>query len=58
VRDERPLGRIVRGGIRAVSVSLDGCHGQTHERIRGIGGHFETTIAAIAELAAAGSAAA
>jgi AdoMet-dependent heme synthase len=52
--DGAMIGRIARSGIRAVSVSLDGCRGATHDGIRGIGGHFETTIAAIAELAAAG----
>jgi AdoMet-dependent heme synthase len=48
------IGQIARSGIRAVSVSLDGCRAQTHDGIRGIAGHFETTITAIAELAAAG----
>ena len=52
--DEAMIGRIARSGIRAVSVSLDGCRGTTHDGIRGIGGHFGTTIAAIVELAAAG----
>jgi radical SAM protein len=48
------IDRIARSGIRAVSVSLDGCRGQTHDGVRGIAGHFGTTITAIAQLAAAG----
>jgi AdoMet-dependent heme synthase len=52
--DPAMIDRIARSGIRAVSVSLDGCRGQTHDGVRGIAGHFEMTITAIARLAAAG----
>jgi AdoMet-dependent heme synthase len=48
------IGRIASSGVRAVSVSLDGCRPQTHDGVRGIAGHFEMTIAAIGQLVAAG----
>ena len=48
------VGRIARSGVRAVSVSLDGCEAQTHDGVRGIAGHFEATVAAIGQLAASG----
>jgi radical SAM protein with 4Fe4S-binding SPASM domain len=48
------IGRIARSGVRAVSVSLDGCRGQTHDSVRGIAGHFEMTVTAIEQLVAAG----
>jgi radical SAM protein len=41
-------------GVRAVSISLDGAHSTTHERIRGIPGHFAATVAAIRAATAAG----
>ena len=46
--------QIARSGVRAVSVSLDGCQAQTHDGVRGIAGHFEATVAAIGQLAASG----
>ena len=52
--DAAMTGRIARSGIRAVSVSLDGCRAQTHDGVRGIAGHFQNTITAIARLASAG----
>jgi AdoMet-dependent heme synthase len=52
--DARMIGRIARSGVRAVSVSLDGCRAQTHDGVRGIAGHFEMTVTAIGELARAG----
>ena len=48
------IDRIAHSGVRAVSVSLDGCQGQTHDGIRGIAGHFEKTVTAMGQLAAAG----
>ena len=45
---------IAASGVKAVSVSLDGAGGATHDGIRGIGGHFEATIAVIRDLVAAG----
>ncbi len=48
------IGRIARSGVRAVSVSLDGCRARTHDGVRGIAGHFQATTAAIAQLADAG----
>jgi len=41
-------------GVRAVSISLDGAQPITHERIRGISGHFAATVAAIRAATAAG----
>ena len=52
--DAAMIGRIAASGVRAVSVSLDGSRAQTHDGVRGIAGHFEMTIAAIAQLADAG----
>ncbi len=48
------IGRIARSRVRAVSVSLDGCRAQTHDGVRGIAGHFDKTVTAIGQLAAAG----
>jgi AdoMet-dependent heme synthase len=52
--DAAMIDRIARSGVRAVSVSLDGCRAQTHDGVRGIAGHFDKTITAIAQLADAG----
>lgn len=52
--DAAMIGRIARSGVRAVSVSLDGCRAQTHDGVRGIAGHFQKTIAAIGQLVDAG----
>jgi AdoMet-dependent heme synthase len=48
------IDRIATSGIRAVSISLDGAVGATHEGVRGIPGHFQATVHAIRALAAAG----
>jgi radical SAM protein with 4Fe4S-binding SPASM domain len=42
-----------RGGIRTVSVSLDGLEA-THDRLRGVRGSFRSALDALAHLAAAG----
>ena len=52
--DAAMIGRIAASGVRAVSVSLDGCRAQTHDGVRGIAGHFEKTITAIAQLVGVG----
>jgi AdoMet-dependent heme synthase len=52
--DAAMIDRIAGSGVRAVSVSLDGCRAKTHDGVRGIAGHFEQTVAAIAQLVAAG----
>ena len=52
--DSAMIGRIARSGVRAVSVSLDGCRARTHDGVRGIAGHFQKTTAAIAQFADAG----
>ena len=52
--DAAMVARIARSGVRAVSVSLDGCRPQTHDGVRGIPGHFDATVAAIGQLAASG----
>ncbi len=41
------IGRMREAGVKAVSISLDGAIASTHERIRGIDGHFERTLEAI-----------
>lgn len=45
--------RMNRLGVRAVSISLDGGESRTHERVRGICGHFERTLQTIRALVAA-----
>jgi radical SAM protein len=52
--DAAMAGRIARSGVRAVSISLDGCRAQVHDGVRGIAGHFEETVAAIERLVGAG----
>lgn len=52
--DPAAFRRMRDAGVRAVSISLDGAQASTHERIRGIGGHFAATLAAIRVAAAAG----
>ncbi len=37
-------------GVKIASISLDGSCAETHERIRGVAGHFTETIAAIRRL--------
>lgn len=39
--------RIAELGTRAVSISLDGASAATHESIRGVDGHFQSTLQAI-----------
>ena len=46
--------RIAGSGARAVSVSLDGACAATHDRVRGIAGHFGQTVQAIRSLVGAG----
>jgi radical SAM protein len=52
--DAAMISRIARSGVRAVSLSLDGCRTQTHDGVRGIAGHFEMTMTAIRQLSGAG----
>jgi AdoMet-dependent heme synthase len=46
--------QIAASGVKAVSVSLDGASPATHDGIRGIGGHFDATVAAMRGLVASG----
>lgn len=39
-----------RHGVRSVSLSLDGALPATHDEIRGVAGHFEATMQALADL--------
>ena len=41
------MGRMRAAGVKAVSISLDGAVARTHERIRGVEGHFVRTLEAI-----------
>ncbi|HVC87285.1 MAG TPA: TIGR04053 family radical SAM/SPASM domain-containing protein [Gaiellaceae bacterium] len=51
--DERVDG--LRGaGVKVVSISLDGATPATHDRVRGVEGHFAETVAAVRRLRAAG----
>jgi AdoMet-dependent heme synthase len=52
--DRRMIGRIAASGVKAVSVSLDGASPATHDRVRGIDGHFDHTIEAVRALVNAG----
>lgn len=46
--------RIAASGVRAVSISLDGSAPTTHDRVRGVPGHFEASVRAIRALVDAG----
>ena len=50
---EAAIERMKRLRVRAVSISLDGGESRTHERVRGIAGHFEGTLQTIRALVAA-----
>ncbi len=41
-------------GVRVVSISLDGATAATHDRVRGVPGHFDATVAALSWLREAG----
>ncbi|MGZ4409338.1 MAG: TIGR04053 family radical SAM/SPASM domain-containing protein [Gaiellaceae bacterium] len=43
-----------RGGVKVVSISLDGATPGTHDDIRGVAGHFAETVTAIRRLREAG----
>ena len=49
-----PLEELRGMGVNSVSLSLDGATSATHEAIRGVHGHFDQTIAALAHLGALG----
>lgn len=46
--------KIVDAGVTSVSVSLDGARATTHDRIRGVDGGFDRTLAGIKRLVSAG----
>ena len=48
------IARMASSGVKAVSLSLDGASGTTHDGIRGITGHFEETLPAIRAIVDAG----
>jgi len=48
------IAKMIEIGVKVVSVSLDGSTAATHERIRGISGHFNETVNALQRLVAAG----
>ncbi len=48
------LAEIKRRGVKVASISLDGACAETHEGIRGVEGHFASTLAAIRALRANG----
>jgi radical SAM protein len=48
------IARIARSGVKAVSISLDGAFPGTHDAVRGIPGHFDSTVDALRALVAAG----
>ena len=51
---EAAVKRMREAGVKAVSISLDGASGQTHDAVRGVSGHFQDTVAALRSLLAAG----
>ena len=51
---EENIQTMARLGVKAVSISLDGAKPSTHERIRGIPGHFEETVKQLRRLVDAG----
>jgi radical SAM protein len=40
----KTLDRLYDGGVRAISISLDGANAETHEGIRNVAGHFQQTL--------------
>ncbi len=52
--NETVASELKRAGVRRVSVSVDGATSQTHERIRGFPGSFESALNALRILKAAG----
>ena len=46
--------RLAALGVNMVSISLDGATAATHERIRGVPGHYDSTVRAIRRLVDAG----
>lgn len=51
---EERIETMKRLGVKVVSISLDGAQPATHERIRGISGHFEETVQQLKRLVQAG----
>lgn len=51
---DEAIGRLADVGVAIVSLSLDGATAGTHERIRGVAGHFDATVRALERLVAAG----
>jgi radical SAM protein len=52
--DSAAIERFAASGIKAVSISLDGARAETHDGVRGVPGHFDSTVDAIRALANAG----
>lgn len=48
------MDQIAGSDVKAVSISLDGACADTHDGVRGIAGHFDSTLAVIRDLTAAG----
>ncbi len=48
------LAALRRAGVKSASLSLDGARASTHDAVRGIDGHFESTVRAIGTLRAHG----
>lgn len=44
------MSRLYDAGVRSVSISLDGASSESHDSLRGIPGHFEKTLEALAML--------
>jgi radical SAM protein len=44
------LQALKRAGVKSASLSLDGANASTHDAVRGVPGHFDETLRAIAEL--------
>ncbi|HZD86647.1 MAG TPA: TIGR04053 family radical SAM/SPASM domain-containing protein [Gaiellaceae bacterium] len=47
---EQRIRSLRRLGVRVSSISLDGASASVHDRVRGVDGHFEQTIAAVRRL--------
>lgn len=52
--NDEAIARVVASGVTTVSVSLDAAQAGTHDAIRGVPGHFTSTVAAVTALARAG----
>ncbi len=52
--DTIAMDRLRAAGVRSISISLDGARSDTHDGVRGIGGHYGATVETVHQLATRG----